>query len=171
MIPITPSPSIRLNIRRDENDEPSSSLSFVQYTSKQVTKHLPSAVLDESEQTTVKNNNQQYFISPQSDPKDNHTSLTQGDKNQRKLTDRQRKEDKQTYMVQNEDKTMLYLHWTLMLKQLLALRLKLDLRTPEYRLKSGLHLTIPMSRRMTVTVARETLTSLYRFPILQPYSL
>ena len=98
---ITPSPSIRLNIRRDENHETSSSLSFVQYTSKQVTKHLPSAVLDESGQTTVtKITNQQHFISPphiQPDPEYNHTPLTQGDKNKRKLSDRRRKQAKQTY--------------------------------------------------------------------------
>ena len=67
MSTITPSPSIRLNIRRDENNEPVSSLSFVQYTSKQVAKHLPSAGSDESQQITfTNNNNQQTFHTPTS---------------------------------------------------------------------------------------------------------
>ena len=97
---VTPSPSIRMNVKREDNDEATSSLSFVQCTNKQVTRHLPSAVLDATYHTTgTNNNNQQHVISP--DPENNAKSTSQHNKHKCRQADKQRKEYKTIIATNN----------------------------------------------------------------------
>ena len=96
MTSVTPSPSIRMNIKRKDNDEATSSVSFVQYTNKQVTRHLPSAVLDTTNHISrSNNNNQQHVISP--DSEDNAKSTSQHNKNKGREVGKKRKQYKTIY--------------------------------------------------------------------------
>ena len=105
MTSVTPSPSIRMNIKRKDNDEATSSVSFVQYTNKQVTRHLPSAVLDTTNHTTdTNNNNQQHVISP--DSENNAKSTSQHNRHKGRQVDKKGNNTKQYITNSNNRKDM-----------------------------------------------------------------
>ena len=95
MTTVTPSPPTRMNLKRKDN-EATSSVSFVQYTNKYVTRHLPSAVLDTTNHTTgTNNNNQQHVISP--DSENNAKSTSQHNRHKGRQVNKKRKQYKTIY--------------------------------------------------------------------------